>query len=115
MQGTRGIGHTFEPIKLVNHLDGTSQLEEMLRFIQDNSSHSSALESCLVDLAQFCRVIEFGVFSSPSFLLPGRVIGIFSQLLEGDLVVFGAIERYAIRWPGFQQQERDRDKRVGMS
>jgi hypothetical protein len=46
MQGTRGIGHTFEPIKLVNHLDATGQLEEMLRFIQDNSSHSSALESC---------------------------------------------------------------------
>ena len=87
----------------------------MLRFIQDDGSHSSALESCLVDLAQFCRIIECGVFSSPFFLLPGRVIGIFSQLLEGDLVVFGAIERCAIRWPGFQQQERDRRKRVGMS
>jgi hypothetical protein len=80
----------------------------MLRFIQDDGSHSSALESCLVDLAQFCRIIECGVFSSPFFLLPGRVIGIFSQLLEGDLVVFGAIEGCAIRWPGFQQQERDR-------
>jgi hypothetical protein len=87
----------------------------MLRFIQDDGSHSSALESCLVDLAQFCRIIECGVFSSPFFLLPGRVIGIFSQLLEGDLVVFGAIEGCAIRWPGFQQQERDRGKRVGMS
>jgi hypothetical protein len=36
-------------------------------------------------------------------------------LLEGDLVVFGAIEDCAIGWPGFQQQERDRGKRVGMS
>src|SRR5258708_4489636 len=102
MEDTRGIGHTFKPIKLVNHLDATRQLEKMLRFIQDNRSHSSTLESRLVDLAQFCRVMESGVFSSPFFLLPGGIIGIFSQLLEGDLVIFGTIEGCTIWWPGFQ-------------
>ena len=102
MQNASGIGHTFEPIKLVNQLDATGQFEEMLRFIQDNGVHPSTLESRLVDLAQFCRVIKFGVFAAPFFLLLGRVIGIFSQLLEGDLVVFGAIECDAIGWPGFQ-------------
>jgi hypothetical protein len=29
--------------------------------------------------------------SSPFFLLPGRIIGIFAHLLEGNLVIFGTI------------------------